>query len=164
VPATEATVRIKINSLLQAAGWRFFAGGDKLANIKLEHNATLKTAQLDAHGENFEKASKGFVDFLVLSSDIVLRQFDRVSTRRLVNNLDSDPVRKVTIPLPPLGMQQAIAAENEAEQGLADANQELIARFEKKTQAALARVWGEDKPIATEPPANALEALSLENV
>lgn len=68
MPATEATARIKINSLLQAAGWRFFAEGDKPANIKLELNVTLKTAQLDALGENFEKASKGFVDFLLLDA------------------------------------------------------------------------------------------------
>ena len=28
------------------------------------------------------------------------------------------------------------------------ANRELIARFEKKIQATLARVWGEDAPVA----------------
>lgn len=32
----EATARIKINSLLEAAGWRFFADGDHSANIRLE--------------------------------------------------------------------------------------------------------------------------------
>jgi len=45
----------------------------------------------------------------------------------------------------------AIVAEIEAEQTLVNANRELIARFEKKIQATLARVWGEDKP----PPAGA---------
>ena len=35
-------------------------------------------------------------------------------------------------------------AEIEAEQALVAANRELIARFEKKIQATLARVWGED--------------------
>jgi hypothetical protein len=34
----------------------------------------------------------------------------------------------------------------EAEQRLVAANRELIARFEKKIQATLARVWGEDAP------------------
>lgn len=34
-------------------------------------------------------------------------------------------------------------AEIEAEQALVAANRELIARFEKKIQSALARVWGE---------------------
>ena len=46
-------------------------------------------------------------------------------------------------PLPLLGTQQTIVAEIEAEQALVAANRELIARFEKKIQATLARVWGE---------------------
>ena len=46
------------------------------------------------------------------------------------------------IPLPPLGTQQAIVAEIEAERALVNANRELIERFEKKIEAAIARVWG----------------------
>ena len=42
-------------------------------------------------------------------------------------------------------MQQAIVAEIEAEQALVAGNRELIVRFEKKIQATLARVWGEDE-------------------
>jgi len=62
----EATARIKINKMLEAAGWRFFADGSKLANIRLEPSVSIKATDLDAFGENFEKASKGFVDFLLL--------------------------------------------------------------------------------------------------
>ena len=32
-PMNEATARIKINNLLEAAGWHFFADGNKPANI-----------------------------------------------------------------------------------------------------------------------------------
>ncbi|WOK37298.1 N-6 DNA methylase [Sphingomonas sp. C3-2] len=46
------------------------------------------------------------------------------------------------VPLPSLETQQAIVAELKDEQGLVDANRELIARFEKKIEAAIARVWG----------------------
>jgi len=53
--------------------------------------------------------------------------------------------KEYPIPLPPLATQQAIVAEIEAEQALVAANRELIARFEKKIQATLARVWGEDE-------------------
>ena len=60
-------------------------------------------------------------------------------------------VREQKIPLPPLATQQAIVAEIEAEQALVAANRELIARFEKKIQDTLARIWGEDAPAATEP-------------
>ncbi len=44
----------------------------------------------------------------------------------------------------------AIVAEIEAEQALVAANRELITRFEKKIQATLARVWGEEEaPVAS---------------
>ena len=64
----EATARIKINKLLEAAGWRFFPEDDAPANIRLEPSVTLKATDLDALGENFEKTTKGFVDFLLLDA------------------------------------------------------------------------------------------------
>ncbi len=54
----------------------------------------------------------------------------------------------IEIPLPPLATQQAIVAEIKAEQALVAANRELIARFEQKIQATLARVWGEAEETA----------------
>lgn len=62
----EATARIKINRLLEAAGWRFFAEGGSPANIRLEPSVTIKSADLDALGDNFEKTTTGFIDFLLL--------------------------------------------------------------------------------------------------
>ena len=64
----EATARIKINKLLEAAGWRFLLEGDAPANIRLEPSVTIKSSHLDALGENFEKTGKGFVDFLLLDA------------------------------------------------------------------------------------------------
>jgi type I restriction enzyme R subunit len=64
----EATARIKINKLLEAAGWRFFAEGSAPANIRLEPSVTIKSSDLEALGENFEKTSKGFIDFLLLDT------------------------------------------------------------------------------------------------
>ena len=61
----EATARIKINKLLEAAGWRFFPEGKAPANICLEPSVTIKSSDLDALGDNFEKTSKGFIDFLL---------------------------------------------------------------------------------------------------
>jgi type I restriction enzyme, R subunit len=37
--AKEATARIKINKLLEAAGWRFFSNGSAPVNIHLEPNS-----------------------------------------------------------------------------------------------------------------------------
>ena len=64
----EATARIKINKLLEAAGWRFFAEGTAAANIRLEASVTIKSSDLDNLGNDFEKTSKGFIDFLLLDT------------------------------------------------------------------------------------------------
>lgn len=63
----EAVARIKINKLLESAGWRFFADAAGPANIQLEPKVTLTKQALDDLGENFEKATKGFIDFLLLN-------------------------------------------------------------------------------------------------
>ena len=64
----EATARIKINKLLEAARWRFFAEGNAPANIRLEPCITIKESDLDALGDNFEKTKKGYIDFLLLDA------------------------------------------------------------------------------------------------
>lgn len=55
MPDKEATARIKINKLLEAAGWRFFPSRNAPANICLEPSITIKSTDLDALGDNFEK-------------------------------------------------------------------------------------------------------------
>lgn len=62
----EATARIKINHLLEQAGWRFFASSDGPANIQLEPKVTIQPKDLEALGSNFESTKRGFVDFLLL--------------------------------------------------------------------------------------------------
>jgi type I restriction enzyme M protein len=59
-------------------------------------------------------------------------------------SINQSDIVVIKIPLPPLDTQQQIVAEIEAEQALVDANRELIERFEKKIQATIARIWGED--------------------
>lgn len=62
----EALARIKINKLLEEAGWRFFDTPEGKANIQLEPNVKLQQSDIDAMGENFEKTKNGFVDYLLL--------------------------------------------------------------------------------------------------
>ncbi len=85
-------------------------------------------------------------DFLynILGSSFVYDQFSQAATGGVVNNLNSEIVRGVKIPLPPLAEQQAIVAEIEAEQALVNANRELITRFEAKIQTTLSRIWGDE--------------------
>lgn len=68
MPLNEATARIKINKLLEAAGWRFFGDGNKPGNVSLELNVPLRRTDVDTLGEDFEKTTKGFIDFLLLDS------------------------------------------------------------------------------------------------
>ena len=62
----EAKARIKINELLQNAGWRFFDDENKKANIVLENNTKITKQAVDEFGNDFEKTKKGFIDFLLL--------------------------------------------------------------------------------------------------
>jgi type I restriction enzyme, R subunit len=65
----EAKARIKINQLLQDAGWRFFDDKKGKANIVLESNTKMTQKDIDAFGENYEKTKNGFIDFLLLDKD-----------------------------------------------------------------------------------------------
>ena len=56
-------------------------------------------------------------------------------------NISQKIIRELKIPLPPLGTQQAIVAEIEAEKSLVNANRKLMARFGEKIEAVIARVW-----------------------
>ncbi len=62
----EAKARIKINKLLEEAGWRFFDNESGRANVILENNTKLTQTSLDDLGNDFEKASKGYIDYLLL--------------------------------------------------------------------------------------------------
>ena len=62
----EAKARIKINKLLEEASWRFFPENGMPANIVLESNTKITQQQLDEFGDDFEKTSNGFIDYLLL--------------------------------------------------------------------------------------------------
>ncbi len=62
----EAKARIKINKLLEEAGWRFFDSEDGTANIQLELHTKITQKEFDAFGEDFESTKHGYLDFLLL--------------------------------------------------------------------------------------------------
>ncbi|HVM31749.1 MAG TPA: DEAD/DEAH box helicase family protein [bacterium] len=66
--SSEAFARIKINKLLESAGWRFFPSNGLPANIRLESAISIKQQDLDELGDNFENAKRGFIDFLLLDA------------------------------------------------------------------------------------------------
>lgn len=67
--AKEAAARIKINRLLEEAGWRFFDDESGPANIVLEPNTKITETQIDALGQDFETVKNGYIDFLLLDRD-----------------------------------------------------------------------------------------------
>ena len=65
----EAHARIKVNKLLEEAGWRFFDSEEKKANILLENHVRITQQEVDAWGNDFEKTKSGSLDFLLVDSD-----------------------------------------------------------------------------------------------
>lgn len=62
----EAKARIKINKLLEESSWKFFDDEKGKANILLEKNVKLTKTALDKFGNDFEKTTNGYIDFLLL--------------------------------------------------------------------------------------------------
>jgi type I restriction enzyme R subunit len=66
----EAQARIRINRLLEQAGWRFFPDKDGPDNIICEHRTTKKVYSPSTEfGDDFEKAPNGFIDYLLLNPE-----------------------------------------------------------------------------------------------
>ncbi len=65
----EAHARIKINKLLEEAGWRFFDNHEGNANILLENHVKITQQEADAWGNDFEKTTHGSLDFLLIDSN-----------------------------------------------------------------------------------------------
>jgi type I restriction enzyme R subunit len=65
----EAHARIKINKLLEEAGWQFFDTDKGKANILLENHVKITQQEVDAWGNDFEKTKSGSLDFLLVDSN-----------------------------------------------------------------------------------------------
>lgn len=84
-----------------------------------------------------------FLKDLLISKQMRDRIF-AMQSGTTVYGIKASVLKEIKIPLPPLAEQKAIVEEIAAEQALVNANRELIERMEKKIQATLARVWGEE--------------------
>lgn len=65
----EAKARIKINKLLDEAGWRFLDNVNGAANVLLEQNVKITQSLLDELGNDFEKTKNGFTDYSLIGTD-----------------------------------------------------------------------------------------------
>lgn len=65
----EAKARIKINKLLEEAGWRFEDDNNFKANIELEENVKFKDCDDDFENSQTRDGRRGAIDFLLLDKD-----------------------------------------------------------------------------------------------
>jgi type I restriction enzyme, R subunit len=61
---SEARARLKINKLLEEAGWKLVDEGDVKANVTVESHT-----KLDEVGDNFEHTKNGYIDYLLLGQE-----------------------------------------------------------------------------------------------
>ena len=66
MPPKEAKARIKINNLLQDSGWRLLDDSTGTANVVLENNVKITHIMADNMGEDYEKTTNGYADYLLL--------------------------------------------------------------------------------------------------
>lgn len=92
-----------------------------------------------------EGVSDPFFLLQSIRSDASLAQLTSKMEKGSYPSVNQTDMAALRLPMPPIEVQQAIAAEIEAEQALVNGNRDLIARFEKKIDATIARVWGEAK-------------------
>jgi type I restriction enzyme M protein len=123
------------------------ASGDfDVKHYRGKFNAYQRTYVITVKNEFLRRMTYGILKYVLHANLLDLKQ---KSIGGLTRYLTLGMITSIKLPLPPLATQQAIVAEIEAEQALVAANRELIARFEKKIQATLACVWGEEAPAAT---------------
>lgn len=64
----EALARIKINKLLEEAGWKLLDDEHGEANVLLENHVKITQQDVDAWGNDFEKTKSGSLDFLLVDN------------------------------------------------------------------------------------------------
>jgi restriction endonuclease S subunit len=81
-------------------------------------------------------------DFLcqILKTDFLKNQYEKVATGGVVKNLNSNLVKNLKIPLPPLEVQKQLVAEAEKEEEIIAANRRLIEIMERKIKEVLSNI------------------------
>ncbi len=84
--------------------------------------------------------------FYQVSSPATKSYLEEQAVGVTMKNLNQGILSKVQMPNPAIEIQLEIVNDLRAECALVAANHELVDRMEKKIQAAIARVWGEEEP------------------
>lgn len=81
-----------------------------------------------------------------LSSDAVYEQFVKMASGAVVKNLNSDVVKKVEIPIPPLAEQRRIAAILDKADALRTKRREALAQLDRLAQSIFVEMFGDQRP------------------
>jgi type I restriction enzyme S subunit len=88
----------------------------------------------------------------LLGSDLIYRKFASLAAGAVVKNLNSDLVRGVTVPLPPLSEQRRIAAILDKAEALRAKRREAIAKLDQLLQSVFLEMFGDPLQNAHEYP------------
>ena len=90
--------------------------------------------------EDTKRIGKDYL-YYILSSNIVMEQFENAATGGVVRNLNSELVRNVIIPLPHITVQKQIVEKIEVERVHVESAKKLVEIYEQKTRKTLAKLW-----------------------
>jgi restriction endonuclease S subunit len=74
---------------------------------------------------------------------MIYQQFKNAATGGVVNNLNSDLVRKIKIPIPPIINQNEIVKKLQLENEYLVTVKKVIELYEQKIRDRVAKIWGE---------------------
>jgi type I restriction enzyme M protein len=90
-----------------------------------------------------ESLKSGWI-YQLLFTDLLQDQMIGQMGKGAYPSINSNDVKNLKIPLPPLEVQEQIVADIEAEQNIVNANKEFMEKMEKKVEAKIGEVWGEE--------------------
>jgi type I restriction enzyme M protein len=134
---------IRTGDLVIALTRSIISTGLKVAVVPATYDSSLLNQRVASIRAKPEISDITFI-YLSLGSEFTYKYIEEKARSLMQPNLSINDLKQLEIPLPPLSIQKAIVAEIETEQALVAANRELITRFEKKIQAALARIWAHE--------------------
>jgi hypothetical protein len=88
------------------------------------------------------KANRDFVRFWLIGQYAYIQSLGGGAA---IHGITREHVLSLRMPMPDRKAQEEIASQIKTEQAIVNGNRDLIARFEKKIEAAIARVWGGSK-------------------
>jgi restriction endonuclease S subunit len=119
--------------------------------LKVEKSKIAENGNYNLSGDRYRFATDYVVKeknklnpkYLFCYSPLFKEEFERVSGKATFGFVSVATLQNFAMPLPPLAIQNQIVEEIEAERALVESAQKLIAIYEQKTKATIAKLWEE---------------------